>query len=534
MGLAVGQRHAEVDDRVAVADAALHLGTYALLDRGDEVAGYGAPDDLVDELEPAALRKRLDLDVAHGVLAVAAGLLDVPPVALGGAAERLAQGHHERHLLDVHRVALGQPFGDDLRVGLAHAPDHQLVGLAVVLDADARVLRGEAAEGLGELVLVGLAGGDDGDRQQRLGHRPRPQYPRVVDVRQGVAGLGPGEPADGAQVARHDGFGGHLGAAERVGECPDLLVLVVVLVALLGTEERGEVAGDVHRLVGGQGSGEDADQAQPADVRVAGRLHDLGDERSLGVALDRVALGSRGREDLGRGMFLRRREAGHREVEQLGAADTGLRADRHDREERRPGHGRLEVVGEHLRRDLLAAEIAVHQGLVLGLLDDALDEGPAQVLVAAVAGLEQPRQRGDLTRIVALRHVERHHLVAERRLGLGEHAVVVGSGLVELGDHHRPWHADVGALAPQGLGAVVDPVVGGDHEQRAVGGPQPGAYVAHEVGVPGGVDEVDLGLAMDHRRDGQGDGAAVLLLGLVEVADGGAVLDGPGSGDGPR
>ena len=138
VGLAVGQGHAEVDDRVAVADAALHLGAHALLDRGDEVAGYGAPDDLVDELEPAALGEGLDLDVAHGVLAVAAGLLDVPAVALRGAAERLAQRHHERHLLDVHRVALGQPLDDDVGVGLAHAPDHQLVGLAVVLDTDAR------------------------------------------------------------------------------------------------------------------------------------------------------------------------------------------------------------------------------------------------------------------------------------------------------------------------------------------------------------------------------------------------------------
>ena len=135
---------------------------------------------------------------------------------------------------------------------------------------------------------------------------------------------------------------------------------------------------------------------------------------------------------------------------------------------------------------------------------------------------------------VALGDVERHHLVAERRLRLGEHAVVVGARLVELGDHHGPRHPDVGALAPQGEGPGVHAVVGRDHEQRAVGGPQARADVAHEVGVPGGVDEVDLGLAVHHGRDGEGDGAAVLALGLVEVADGGAVADGPGPGDGPR
>ncbi len=232
-------------------------------------------------------------------------------------------------------------------------------------------------------------------------------------------------------------------------------------------------------------------------------------------------------------MLLRRREPGHREVEQLRAAHPGLGADRDDREEGGAGDGRLEVLGQHVGGDLLAAEVPVHQGLVLGLLDDALDQRAAQVLVAAVTGLEQSREGGDLA-VGALGHVQRHHLVAERRLGLGEYAVVVGPGLVELGDHHGSRHPDVGALAPEGAGPVVDAFVRRDHEQRAVGGPQARADVAHEVGVPGGVDEVDLGLAMDHGRDGEGDGAAVLALGLVEVADGGAVADGPGSGDGPR
>ena len=67
----------QVDQRVAVAHAALHLRAHALLDARDELARYGAADDLVHELEPAALGQRLDGDVADGVLAVTAGLLDV-------------------------------------------------------------------------------------------------------------------------------------------------------------------------------------------------------------------------------------------------------------------------------------------------------------------------------------------------------------------------------------------------------------------------------------------------------------------------
>ena len=55
------------------------------LDRGDELARDRAAEDLVDELEVAAARQRLDLDLAVAELAVAAGLLLVPAVRLGRA-----------------------------------------------------------------------------------------------------------------------------------------------------------------------------------------------------------------------------------------------------------------------------------------------------------------------------------------------------------------------------------------------------------------------------------------------------------------
>ncbi len=135
---------------------------------------------------------------------------------------------------------------------------------------------------------------------------------------------------------------------------------------------------------------------------------------------------------------------------------------------------------------------------------------------------------------VTHRDVERQHLVAERRLRGREYAVVVGARLVELGDHHGPRHGHLGALAPQRGGGVVDRLVGRDHEQGAVGGPQAGAHLPDEVGVPGGVDEVDLGVAVDHGCDGQRDGAFVRLLGLLEVADGRAVADRSRPGGWPR
>ena len=55
----------------------------------------------------------------------------------------------------------------------------------------------------------------------------------------------------------------------------------------------------------------------------------------------------------------------------------------------------------------------------------------------------------------------------------------------------RARHPDRGALLPQRPGRGVDPVGRRHDEERGVRGPQPGAELADEVGVAGGVDEVD-------------------------------------------
>ena len=105
-----------------IADAALHLRAHALLDAdGMNWRGTEPPTTLSTNSKPAPSRQRLDLDVADGVLAVPAGLLDVPAEPLRRAGEGLPQRHHERHLVDVHAVPLGEPLEGDLGVRLAHA-----------------------------------------------------------------------------------------------------------------------------------------------------------------------------------------------------------------------------------------------------------------------------------------------------------------------------------------------------------------------------------------------------------------------------
>ena len=63
---AVGEADLAVDQRVAGEDAAAHRLADALLDRGDELLGDDAADDVVLEDEARAALGRLDVDDARG------------------------------------------------------------------------------------------------------------------------------------------------------------------------------------------------------------------------------------------------------------------------------------------------------------------------------------------------------------------------------------------------------------------------------------------------------------------------------------
>jgi hypothetical protein len=174
-------------------------------------------------------------------------------------------------------------------VRLAHAPQDELAGLAVVLEPQRGVLGHEPRQGLRELVLVGLGLGPDGDRQEGLRHHPRLHEQRRVLVRERVTRLGAGELRDGADVTGDALRQRALRLAQRGGQRTDPLVEVVVLVPAALAEEGGEVAGDVHDGVGRSVPGEHPDQRDAPDVRVGRGLDDLGDERAAGVAGQRLA-----------------------------------------------------------------------------------------------------------------------------------------------------------------------------------------------------------------------------------------------------
>ena len=305
------------------------------------------------------------------------------------------------------------------------------------------------------------------------------------------------------------------------------------------------MARHVNRRVGPYRAGEHPDQADPADVRVRRRLDHLGQQRPLRVAAQMSAVLALRGEDVGQRMLERRREAAGRDLQQLQGSDAGAGACGDHREERAAGDRLLEILDQHLFVDLLAAEVALHQRLVFGLLDDSLDQCAAGLLDSVgvgSAGLARAplavgilvvrlRQQPDQPGARGVRgQVKREHLVAECVLRSHQRAVVVRPCVVEFRDHHRPGHADLLAFQPQRLGEFVDAFVGRDHEQCAVRRAQSGPQLTDEIGVSRRVDQVHLDAIVRERRQGEPDGSLLGDLGLVEVAHRCSVHDGPGSG----
>ena len=132
------------------------------------------------------------------------------------------------------------------------------------------------------------------------------------------------------------------------------------------------------------------------------------------------------------------------------------------------------------------------------------------------------------TRRPRLLEVDGQDPLAEGVARLRHDAVDVGAGVIDLGDDDHPWHGHVGALTPERPRLLVDPLVRGDDEQRAVRSPEARSHLPHEVDVPRGVQQVDLHAVVHQRREREPDGASLTVLDLLEVAHGRAVLGAAG------
>jgi hypothetical protein len=157
-------------------------------------------------------------------------------------------------------------------------------------------------------------------------------------------------------------------------------------------------------------------------------------------------------------------------------------------------------------------------------------------LAAASVSVGPARQQADQAAEVLLLadgQVQRRAGLAERGLDAVKAAGERGPVPVKLVDEEGPGQAQLLGHGPDDLGLGLHPLDRRDHEQHRVGRGQGRAHVADEVGVAGGVEQVDLEAVIFDGCDGQGD--RDLLAGLLglEVGHGGAVLDPPDAVGGP-
>ena len=393
------------------------------------------------------------------------------------------------------------------------------LGARVVLDPQRRVLGGELTEGGRHPVLVGAARRGHGRREQRLGKCPRGHEQRLVGGGERVGGLRAAElghdddlTGNGARLreqvpveGRRDGARAH--------------VLVVRGMALAGgNPEQLEVSGHVHRPVGTQGAREDAHEREVPDVGVGLRVDHLGHERSARVGRDGHgrAAGDRGhgRERVQPGV--RERRLDH--VQEHPDAGAGLGGQREHRVEGAVRDRREEVLLQGLEVELLTLEVALHQGTVLRLLDDPLDErGPERVEHLRVLGPrgahgphaagvvvdlaeQEVGDRGHRARVTGNGDAERLDAGPEVGLAVGERGGEVGVAGVQLGDGDRTRHPDHRALVPQGSARGIRTVRGRDDEEGGIRRPQSRSHLPDEVGVARGVED---GHHHRSRRDGR-------------------------------
>src|SRR2546430_2135185 len=510
---AVHELHLHVDHRVPREHAALQGLLHALLHRADVLLGNRAAHDLVLEDEAGARLLRLEVDDDVSVLPAAARLANEFALhVLHPLAHRLAVGHLRPADVGVDLELPLHAIDDDLEVQLAHPADDRLRGLGVGVHAEGGVFFGELLEGDGQLVLVGLGLGLDGDRDHGLGEPHRLEDDRMVRVTQRVARLRVLEPDGRGDVARAHLFELLALVGVHLQQAPDALP------AILGAV--------VHVRAGVQHARIDAEEGQLPDVGVG---HDLEGERGEGpvvrgpagrvrrVVVRQVALDRRDVDRRGQEIHHRVEQRLHALVLEGGAAQHG-----HDvsGDCRLTQHRADLVLGE-----LVLLEVLVEDGVVV--LDDRLEHLVTQL------GDPRPQRGRDRSldvllpeRLVVVHDLHLTHQVhdpgeqlarAEGELDrdrlrpepLTDHLealVEVGAHAVHLVDEDDARHAVAVRLAPYRFGLGLDAAYRVEQGHGAVEHPERALHLHREVHVPRGVDDVDAVLLGPARPEAGGGG----------------------------
>ncbi len=128
----------------------------------------------------------------------------------------------------------------------------------------------------------------------------------------------------------------------------------------------------------------------------------------------------------------------------------------------------------------------------------------------------------------------RQDVGAEAAGDRGQDGVHVGAGAIDLVDEQEGRDAEPLQRAHQDAGLRLHSLDRREHEHRSVEDGQGALDLGDEVGVAGGVDDVDGEVAERERDDGGADGDAAPTLEREGVGLGGPGVDGPGPVDDSR
>jgi hypothetical protein len=178
----------------------------------------------------------------------------------------------------------------------------------------------------------------------------------------------------------------------------------------------------------------------------------------------------------------------------------------------------------------LRLELAAQPGI--GQL--AVDEGGEQRVVVLGEHLGEARGEPGVPRTVG-EHLVSTHAGHRDRGGcepprdVGEYAVDVGAGAVDLVEEQQGGNAQALQRAHEDPGLRLHALDGGQHEHRTIEHPEHPLHLGDEVRVAGGVDQVDgdgVGAASDAERDdGRADRDAAPAFEVGGVGPGAAVVD---------
>ncbi len=151
----VVEHHAEVHHGKSGQISARRRVLDSLFDGRNIVLRNRAAENVVHKLKLPAARQRLHLDLAIAVLPVAAGLLLVPPLHIGLAANRLPVRHLRRFQNHFRVIALLQLRHHDFNVLLSGARNQKLLRLRIAEEAQHGIFFHELVQSRPQLVFIG-------------------------------------------------------------------------------------------------------------------------------------------------------------------------------------------------------------------------------------------------------------------------------------------------------------------------------------------------------------------------------------------